>query len=996
MIRKLLKALLFVPLTLAMVLGIVACGGEETPGPGPGPGPDTTYEDYYVIDTSSIRTQVQCGEEFSLPITVTNLGEEVEDPNYSVKIVLGTTDVTSTAYDATENTAIFADAGVYTVTFTILKEDGSEATDKDGAKFTESVQIEAMGLRIEGLDDEAVTVDNERLSITFGQAVADGTQVGQYSLKGATLSGDFEFSFKVSDMSFLSNSSAKLFVGFVRNTINAEEDSFSIGAKDKQFHACVMNVAEAKGENAASWNTGAFGFIDSKNTVLDTSGTHEIKIERKIVDGSAIWSIYYDGELFNTLYAGSEYSDVISRIYFTASQCGGTVSDIDFTGMITGGAVTERADTDVFDLSTTSGVARANLGYQVYIDVYEEEYASLLSGATVKVMYNDNDVTETVYDAADKVFLAEEDGEYQLIVTAEKNGVTYSSTKTIVVWEYEASMYAFGEVDAAFGADLSNITVGTNGAIRFEEMTDKSSPKINYLTNVSRNYDIEFTAEGLEATAENSRIEFTMILTKNDTFALFFDDMFIYEDYAFAARINSVSSDLIKYAAVSNGLDGVTVSDQFNPGEGVNVPANTNTLAEHTYKIACRTDDNNIVTYYYFLDGNLFAKHNTSVYNGTEFNVHNNVSTLLGFQIKSTGMNATFKNLTIKNVEYSVPEASTEAFDLSETTDVARTGVGMQVYYTVKSGYSVDIEEANATFTLDGADVTADVYNAETKVFRANAAGEYIMTVACGDWVSTKKIVVSDTEAHLYKFSEFDSAWGQQMDKTVITKDGIRFENMSEGATARYNYVTNVANCWEITFKTKNLSSVKENNNWPCSNIQMTLIIGSDTKQGLVFDDIMLECFPNDDCWGWAATLSGTDRVAYAWAAWGVGYDGPINEFKPSEDYSYESVSYLAEHTWRIVCNMDENGIVTFYYYMDGALFAIDNTSTQLGRDVNNHTGYSRLFGAQFYANSLNGEVYDIQINELTSFEVPGAANVAEVQAAELDYDLYCGKEEEI
>ena len=123
-----------------------ACAKEET----------EQYEDYFVIDTSQINTQVLIGQEIGLPVTVTNLGEPVEDPLYGVTITKNGKDVTADVYDPAKNSAVFEKAGFYTVRFVMEDVDGNAVKDGKGNEFSAAVEIEATELMIEGAESPAV------------------------------------------------------------------------------------------------------------------------------------------------------------------------------------------------------------------------------------------------------------------------------------------------------------------------------------------------------------------------------------------------------------------------------------------------------------------------------------------------------------------------------------------------------------------------------------------------------------------------------------------------------------------------------------------------------------------------------------------------------------------------------------------------------------------------------------------------------------------------
>ena len=130
-----------------------------------------------------------------------------------------------------------------------------------------------------------------------------------------------------------------------------------------------------------------------------------------------------------------------------------------------------------------------------------------------------------------------------------------------------------------------------------------------------------------------------------------------------------------------------------------------------------------------------------------------------------------------------------------------------------------------------------------------------------------------------------------------------------------------------------------------------------------MFDDIKLECNPGDDCWGFASSMAGSEPVTYAWATWGIGTQ--TAEYKPSPEYQYSSMSYLTEHTYRIVCNTETDGTVVYSFYVDGVLWAVHDTSSQYGNEITAHNYYSTLYGVQFCSQYMNASVYDIEIKGL-------------------------------
>ncbi|MDE7158407.1 MAG: hypothetical protein K2N74_02430, partial [Clostridiales bacterium] len=105
--------------------------------------------------------------------------------------------------------------------------------------------------------------------------------------------------------------------------------------------------------------------------------------------------------------------------------------------------------------------------------------------------------------------------------------------------------------------------------------------------------------------------------------------------------------------------------------------------------------------------------------------------------------------------------------------------------------------------------------------------------------------------------------------------------------------------------------------------------------------------------------------ITYAWASWGNSwYDTPTSEFDPNGKKIGSDFSYLGEHTYRLRCRTNEDGVMTYYMYIDEVLFAVHDTSRFLGNRVDSHLYYSELLGVQFCSQFMEGTIKNIKIEQ--------------------------------
>lgn len=320
--------------------------------------------------------------------------------------------------------------------------------------------------------------------------------------------------------------------------------------------------------------------------------------------------------------------------------------------------------------------------------------------------------------------------------------------------------------------------------------------------------------------------------------------------------------------------------------------------------------------------------------------------------------------------------------DLSAMTANARTYLGHGVYFRVYDALDGNLtDSARVTFeraAVGGfADATAEVYDAENRVFRPTTSGNYYMTVSCTNSAGLKAedtvvVRVRDDEQVVYGVSELDagidmSTLSEEALRTAtVFADGIRFGNM-EGrrVSPKFNYIPEgVRGNWSISFTGIDLKSACADTDSPFAKLSMVLILGNTERdKGLIFDTVGLEGKPDDDVWGWYSDVAGARPITYAWASWGNSwYDTPTSEFDPNGKKIGNDFSYLGEHTYRLRCRTGEDGIVTYSMYIDEELFAVHDTSAFLGKKTDAHLYYSELLGVQFCSQYMEGTIRNIQI----------------------------------
>ena len=174
------KTIITMSLLLAASLLMPACNNGNNGG----------VENYYVINVNSIRTEMLVNDTVVLEPTFTNLGEAAT-PNYAISIKLNNEDVTAKYYNAQTREFHPTETGTYSVTFTVLDENGEVYTTKDGSSFSQVVMIDVVTQSFAPRNSAGpdVSVSSEGV-ITFGESYSAGSSdkitSNQYKVTGVT------------------------------------------------------------------------------------------------------------------------------------------------------------------------------------------------------------------------------------------------------------------------------------------------------------------------------------------------------------------------------------------------------------------------------------------------------------------------------------------------------------------------------------------------------------------------------------------------------------------------------------------------------------------------------------------------------------------------------------------------------------------------------------------------------------------------------------------
>ncbi len=830
-----MKKIAIAILTFIMCLGCFGCSGQK-------------YDDYYTFSVGSILTEMLVNSSQKLEPVVRNLGDVVEDPNYSVEITTSTgDDVTDLMYD--EFDKIFTPSRIdeYSVLFTVTDERGNVLRDSLGGDFSKSVSISVVKLDIEPvttMDAEGVTINHDDVSISFDSSMEHPKDMDakQYKLTGVSFSRNFNLSYDVSNLGYANTSeSPKIFVGFKRDTTDQEDDSFGFDPKNRTFNSWMKGVSAGTG-----WRNSGSGWMETQNRVSRSDGTHRVSISR-IIDESkkqAYWTIEFDGKAMNYVNAGENYTENVVTVYFTTFLVSGTIKNISFARL--------EEDNTAPEIQTKTGIFGKEIDLSACVSVQDDQ----INGGFCKIAYEIKNENGTVIPVAGHRATVATEGNYTLKVTA---------------------------------SDLIGNTSTASSTFRCGAMASMEELPMQYIINRATSINLEVTSDFVAIAKGQVRV-----------------------------RLLKDGNEL------TSAVNGTYIRGDIT----VTVPE------EGTYTMQILYRDSVI--------GQMEVKGVTTATMNPEIN-------------------------------------------LSEMTKNARTNLGHGVYFKVYDAIDGDAsDDAKVMFERAAVggfvDATDEVYDERNRVFRPNTSGIYYMIVSYTNSAGLSaeemiEILVRDNEQVIYGVSELDTGIDMSggittnsLNTSVIKKDGLHFENM-EGShiSPKFNFIPEgVRKNWSISFTGIDLKSSRSDANTPFAKLSMILILGNTERDtGLIFDTIGLEGKPADDVWGWYSIVTGARSITYAWASWGQSwYSTPTSEFDPNGQKIGNNFSYLGEHTYRLRCRTSDDGVVTYYMYIDEELFAVHDTSKFLGNNVTTHLYYSDLLGVQFCSQYMEGTIKDIKIEQ--------------------------------
>lgn len=317
--------------------------------------------------------------------------------------------------------------------------------------------------------------------------------------------------------------------------------------------------------------------------------------------------------------------------------------------------------------------------------------------------------------------------------------------------------------------------------------------------------------------------------------------------------------------------------------------------------------------------------------------------------------------------------------DLDETASVTVPLIGTKIYVSATDETDGDLSDSKNVeikiYSGANIDVTKDayyVYDDETggrhHVFLPTSTGTYkiVCTVTNSQNYSTsatKEInVVSDYEGtEIYGWKVYDIDLGG--DEIILCKDRLIFTEGSVANSAKIA-VAEVSEAylknWTISFDITGLKYTVGDT--LTGKLNLTLMSMTGKGADSQFEDIAVGGKVGNDLWGFEANLYGVGSwVTYQWR---TVWDNPTKEFMPvPDDYTVgcgrdaSAYTQYAEgtHNWKIVCSTDENGTVTYTYYIDDQIEAVHKLPET-------HNNMNVLNFLQFQSQYMAGIVSDIRV----------------------------------
>lgn len=307
--------------------------------------------------------------------------------------------------------------------------------------------------------------------------------------------------------------------------------------------------------------------------------------------------------------------------------------------------------------------------------------------------------------------------------------------------------------------------------------------------------------------------------------------------------------------------------------------------------------------------------------------------------------------------------------DVSETSPVAMPDSGIILYYHAKKD-NVDVPITSIKVLKGEEDVTSETlftYSSKTvedlsyQYFKAKEGNYKIIFTAEDGSTKEKEINVSATNTTIYGYTYYDLSNLIYKDKFIVGKNTIIYTNNGATDTQTVKLGMNVGKKydWTIEFDITDLSYSAQGKMF----ITKNTINAEGTSIG--WEDLSVggnvKANGDPDLWGYECKVVGDEWISYQWRS---NWQNPTNEFMPDpndrtkgcgRDASEYTQYGYGTHRYKIECRMNDEGVVTYTYYIDQEVEVIHVTKPA-------HNYGNGMDFIQFSGEHMNGIVSNISI----------------------------------
>lgn len=390
-------------------------------------------ENYYVINVSSIRTEMLVNTTTKLEPVFTNLGE-ASNPNYSVEIKLNDKDVTSTVYNSSTKVFSPTEIGSYVITFKVLNEDNSLYVTSEGKSFSQTITIEVVRQSFAPRNNAGsdVSISDDGI-ITFGSSYSQGSGTkltsNQYKVTGVTFEGSYSITYDLKNIKYDSvYSDPALYFGWVRNRNENNDDSIKLSSGNGTMAAWIWSDSGSLADLSVNRNQGwaPGGWYNAPGSITNGSplaGDHTITFERYVnaEKNTAVYGIIFDGVPYTYLNVGSNYTDVLTNVWVESNNTSGSIGVKEYKSISD-----TQAPSISMNFEDSSFVVGDTINFKSRTTVSDDSAYSSVLTPTYQVFDANNE--EQVVDNG--TFTPAESGTYTVEASVNDLGMNNASTKT--------------------------------------------------------------------------------------------------------------------------------------------------------------------------------------------------------------------------------------------------------------------------------------------------------------------------------------------------------------------------------------------------------------------------------------------------------------------------------------------------------------------------------------------------------------------------------------